>query len=71
MKRGDTSDRYKNKNLKVGLKVPDGEAIYFDEDTFKLIFLNIEQDLEWLDSHLANLIFKNTGKIEIDFEVER
>ena len=62
LKKDDTSERYININLKVGLEIPGGEAIYFDEDTFKLIFLNIEQDLEWLDAHLAYLNFKKKWK---------
>ena len=65
----DTSDI--KVDLNEGLEISGGEAIYFDEDTFKLIFLTKKKGLEWLDPHLAKFIFKKAGNILLDFEVEQ
>ncbi len=70
-KRKGASENYIKVDLNEGLEISGGEAIYFDEDTFKLIFFNEKKGLEWLDPHLAKFIFKKAGNIELDFEVEQ
>ena len=70
-KRKGASENYIKVDLNEGLEISGGEAIYFDEDTFKLIFLTEKKGLEWLDPHLAKFIFKKAGNIELDFEVEQ
>ena len=70
-KRKGSSENYIKVDLNNGLEISGGEAIYFDEDTFKLIFITEKKGLEWLDPHLAEFIFKKAGNIELDFEVEQ
>ena len=34
-------------------------------------FLNLNENLEWLDDHIATFVFRNAGEIDLDFEVEQ
>ena len=67
----DKKDSFYEVNLKEGVKIPPGEAIHIDQDNFQLIFLNLNENLEWLDDHIATFVFRNAGEIDLDFEVEQ
>tara|TARA_B100000965_G_scaffold335936_1_gene302014 strand:- start:44 stop:439 length:396 start_codon:yes stop_codon:yes gene_type:complete len=56
-------------NFGKGLEIPPGEAIYIESETIKLIFSDLK-DISWFNPHLATFVFKNAGKVELDFEVE-
>ena len=68
-RRGD-NDEFVEINLSSGVEIPSREAIYIDQDDFKLLFLGIDESLEWYDKHVATFIFRDAGAIELDFEVE-
>ena len=67
----DKKDSFYEVNLKEGVKIPPGEAIHIDQDNFQLNFLNLNENLEWLDDHIATFVFRNAGEIDLDFEVEQ
>ena len=58
-------------DLQSGLKIPPKEAIYIDQDSYKLLFLNLDKNLDWFDTHSATFVFQYSGEIELDFEVEQ
>ena len=68
-RRGD-NDEFVEISLSSGVEIPSREAIYIDQDDFKLLFLGIDESLEWYDKHVATFIFRDAGAIELDFEVE-
>ena len=68
-RRGD-NDEFVEINLSSGVEIPSREAIYIDQDDFKLLFLGIDESLEWYDKHVATFIFRDAGAVELDFEVE-
>ena len=57
-------------DLADGLEILPGDAIHFQPDELELLFVNMNDDLEWFDPHTALLVFKNAGSIEVEFEVE-
>ena len=68
-RRGD-NEEFVEINLSSGVEILSREAIYIDQDDFKLLFLGIDESLEWYDKHVATFIFRDAGAIELDFEVE-
>ena len=58
-------------NLNRGLEIPPGGALYFESETIGLTFSGLNDELSWFDPHIATFVFKNAGKIELDFEVEQ
>ena len=68
-RRGD-NDEFVEISLSSGVEIPSREAIYIDQDDFKLLFWGIDESLEWYDKHVATFIFRDAGAIELDFEVE-
>ena len=57
-------------DLAAGIEIPPGDAIHFEPEELELLFVNLNDDLEWFDPHTALLVFKNAGTIEVEFEVE-
>ena len=57
-------------DLTDGIEIPPGDAIHFEPEELELLFVNLNDDLEWFDPHTALLVFKNAGTIEVEFEVE-
>tara|TARA_X000001036_G_scaffold371179_1_gene358080 strand:+ start:298 stop:774 length:477 start_codon:yes stop_codon:yes gene_type:complete len=59
-----------NINLREGLEIPPGEAVYFESETIGLTFSDLKEGISWFNPHIATFVFKNAGTIELDFEVE-
>ena len=57
--------------MQNGLEIPPKEVIYIDQDSYKLLFFNLDENLDWFDTHSATFVFKYSGEIELDFEVEQ
>ena len=68
-RRGDEDD-FIEINLSQGVEIPPSEAIYIDQDEFKLIFVDLDESLDWFESHVATFVFQTAGAVELDFEVE-
>ena len=58
-------------DLRSGLEIPAGDALYFESETMKLTFSGLKEDISWFNPHIATFVFKNAGAIELDFEVEQ
>ena len=57
-------------DLSEGLEIPPGDAIHFDAEELELQFLALEEDLDWFDPHTAIFVFRKSGALELEFEVE-
>ena len=68
-KRGEDDD-FIEINLSVGVEIPPSDAIYIDQDDFKLIFVGLDESLDWFEAHVATFVFQTAGAVELDFEVE-
>ncbi|PQM57233.1 MAG: hypothetical protein CML39_00305 [Rhodobacteraceae bacterium] len=64
-------DEFVEINLSSGIEIRSGEAIYIDQDEFKLLFWGVDESLDWYDKHVATFVFRDAGAIELDFEVEQ
>ena len=67
---GDEGKKFYEVDLSQGLEIPAGEAIHFEPKELELLFTEIFHDLNWYEPHTAVFIFKNSGSIELEFEVE-
>ena len=69
-RRGDDDELIKI-NSSRGIEIPPKEAIYIDQDDFQLLFVGVDESLEWYDKHIAAFVFRDAGAVELDFEVEQ
>ena len=69
LRRGDKDD-FIEINLSAGVEIPPSEAIYIDQDELKLVFVGLDESLDWFEAHVATFVFQTAGAVELDFEVE-
>lgn len=69
-RRGD-DDEFVEINSSSGIEIPPREAIYIDQDDFQLLFMGVDESLDWYDKHVATFVFRDAGAVERDFEVEQ